>query len=161
MLCGLAGSGKTTYAEGLAQEGVIKLSIDEDMSEHGVAGVDFPVEDYRALEQAVLARHKAELIGHIAAGTSVALDYGFKSRDERNDYKGFIEEHGGRWRLLYFKVPPEELWRRIERRNESPGANAVYISREVFDMMLGWFEEPSGEGEEVIEVRSKQPPAAV
>jgi predicted kinase len=153
MLCGLAGSGKTTYAEGLVGAGVIKLSIDESMSEHGVAGVDYPIEDYQALEQTVLERHRAELVGHIAAGTAVALDYGFKTRSERDEYKDLIQSNGGRWRLLYFKVPPEELWRRIDHRNQSPAANAVYIPKEVFDLMLGWFEEPSGEGEEIIEAR--------
>ena len=149
MLCGPAGSGKTTYAEGLVAEGAIKLSIDESMAEHGRAGEDYPVEDYQNLEREVLRRHREQLVGAIAVGKNVVLDYGFRRREERDAYKAFIEENEGNWRLLYFVVSRDELWRRVSARNEQSGPNAV-LPEELFDDMLGWFEVPDGEGEEIV-----------
>jgi hypothetical protein len=32
------------------------------------------------------------------------LDYGLWRRSDRDAYKRLVDSHGGRWRLLYFKV---------------------------------------------------------
>jgi predicted kinase len=151
LLCGPAGSGKTTHAETLLAVGVTKLSIDEGMyAQHGEAGVDYPVEDYPARERDLLNGNRDRLIGLLAAGRSVVLDYGFWRRDEREDYKELIESHGGRWRLLYFRASPEALWRRIELRNSRADAGVPRISRALFERLLAQFEEPADEGEEII-----------
>lgn len=43
MMCGVAGSGKTTYAQQLEKEGYIRLSIDEELwSAYGRCGIDYP-----------------------------------------------------------------------------------------------------------------------
>jgi predicted kinase len=149
MLCGPAGSGKTTHAEGLVAEGAMKLSIDESMAKHGTAGEDYPVEEYPALEQEVLRENRELLVGAVAVGKSVVLDYGFGRRQQRDNNKALIEGSGGRWRLLYFAMSRDELWRRVRVRNEHAGSNAV-LSEQLFDEMFGWFEVPDGEGEEII-----------
>jgi|GEM_PF-2661292 len=50
LLCGLAGSGKSTFAQELVEAGVQKLSLDEEVyNRHGRAGVDYPAQDYLQL----------------------------------------------------------------------------------------------------------------
>ncbi len=47
MMCGVCGSGKTTYAKKKEQEGYIRLSIDEEMWKlYGRKGIDYPEEEY-------------------------------------------------------------------------------------------------------------------
>ena len=47
MMCGVCGSGKTTYAKKKEQEGYIRLSIDEEMWKlYGRKGFDNPEEQY-------------------------------------------------------------------------------------------------------------------
>ncbi|MGE7823289.1 AAA family ATPase [Paenibacillus sp. NPDC093718] len=40
MMCGVAGSGKTTFAQRLEQRGFVRLSIDEEMKKYGLQMVD-------------------------------------------------------------------------------------------------------------------------
>jgi len=47
LMCGVAGSGKTTFAQQLEMNGFIRLSIDEDIWKNkGRFGVDYPAEKY-------------------------------------------------------------------------------------------------------------------
>jgi septin family protein len=47
MMCGVAGSGKTTYAQQLEKEGFVRLSIDEEIWKvNGRYGIDYPAEKY-------------------------------------------------------------------------------------------------------------------
>lgn len=47
MMCGVAGSGKTTFAQRLETEGFVRLSIDEEIWKvNGRYGIDYPVEKY-------------------------------------------------------------------------------------------------------------------
>ena len=150
MLCGPAGSGKTTHAEKLVAQGASKLSIDESMAQHGKAGEDYPVEEYPALEREVLRKNREALVGAITVGETVVLDYGFGRREERDEYKALIEESGGNWRLLYFATPRDELWQRLRARNQQVGPNAMPVSQQLLDDMLRWFEVPNREGEEIV-----------
>lgn len=155
MLCGLTGSGKSTFAAKLVGQGLTKLSLDESMRErYGRVGVDFPGEKYRELEQGVNRDLKQELIGLLAAGQSVVLDYGFWERSNRNHFKQLIEEHGGTWQLLYFKADKDTLLERLEQRNERNDANAIYVTPTMLDDFIARFEEPQDEGEQIIEAGS-------
>ena len=50
MMCGVCGSGKTTYAKKKEKEGYIRLSIDEEMWKlHGRKGMDYPDNQYEEL----------------------------------------------------------------------------------------------------------------
>ncbi len=45
LMCGIAGSGKTTFSQRLEEQGFIRLSIDEEVwNTHGRYGIDYPVE---------------------------------------------------------------------------------------------------------------------
>jgi predicted kinase len=70
-------------------------------------------------------------------------------RSERDDYKALVSANGGRWRLLYFKADRETLLCRLAHRYANGGVGEV--TADMLDWMAANWEEPSGEGEEVLE----------
>lgn len=152
MLCGLPGSGKTTYAKRLMKEGkYLKLSIDEAVyARYGRYNIDYHHLDYRRLETATYRELDSLLEEILDSGNSVLLDYGFFLREQRDKYRKIARARGIKVRLLYFKVSREVLWKRLEARNLNGGPNALYVDEDLFERMHMRFEEPDGEGESII-----------
>ena len=152
MLCGLAGSGKTTYAERLERQGYVRVSIDEELwAAYGRYGVDYPPERYGELSDVVERHQRDRLASLIASRSDVVVDNSFWNRRARDDYKALIEAGGGRWRLVYLRVPPQELQRRLQLRSARFDANAAFpIDDVLFARYLDMFEEPVDEGEVVL-----------
>ncbi|WP_419885948.1 AAA family ATPase [Paenibacillus sp. B-A-8] len=153
MMCGVAGSGKTTFAQKLEKEGFVRLSIDEDIwATHGRFGVDYPEQNYDTYLKESELKLRGELVNLIQAKQHVVVDFSFWQRNRRNDYKQLIEEHSGVWELIYLKVQPDELRRRLLIRSERFDANAAFtITEDTLTRFLSGFETPAGEGEAVIE----------
>ncbi|RBQ22151.1 ATP-binding protein [Spongiactinospora rosea] len=154
MMCGIAGAGKTTYAQALVREGYTRLSIDEVVWEQfGRDAAEFESEDYERYKAAAEQTLWDELIRLMATGRPVVLDYSFWQRATRERYKALIESHGYRWELVYLKADPATLRQRLAVRNTKDGANRVTVSEELLNRYLTGFEEPVGEGERVIHQR--------
>jgi predicted kinase len=128
LLCGLTGSGKTTYARELEAAGAVRLSVDEVVEE--------------------LRRRLVELI---ESGHDVALDHGLWRRSDRDAYKRLIEAHGGTWRLLHFKADRDLLPQRLADRSRRGDANAMPLTPSDLEDFITRFEEPTGEGEELVQ----------
>jgi predicted kinase len=125
LLCGLTGSGKTTYAKRLEASGAVRLSVDEEIyARHGRYGVDYPMEEYFDRERPVVEELRHRLVELVESGQDVVLDYGLWRRSDRDAYKRLIEAHGGTWRLLYFKADREVLTQRLAERNRRDDAGA-------------------------------------
>ena len=153
LMCGLPGSGKTGYAMELVRRGHVRLSIDEVVWQRlgqRDAGLVLQPEAFDRLKEEVRARQRQELVELMAAGRDVVVDYSFWSRASRDDYKALIESHGCRWELVHLKADRTTLERRLAVRNGQEGANSVTVDQELFDRYLSDFQEPSGEGEQVI-----------
>ncbi len=152
LMCGVAGAGKTTYAQRLECEGYIRLSIDEEVwSRFGRYGINYDSTQYREHSAAVEKELRHRLVSFIQQGRDVVVDFSFWRRATRDAYKRLIEDAGGRWRLVYLKVDPAVLRARLHERRERFDANAAFpITDDILTSYLAGFEEPSGEGEEVI-----------
>lgn len=88
LLAGLTGSGKTTYAHELEAEGVLRLSVDEEVfARHGRHGIDYPEHEYPERERPVIRDVQKRLAEAVRAGQAVVLDYGLWLRSERDAYK--------------------------------------------------------------------------
>jgi predicted kinase len=152
MMCGVAGSGKTTFSQLLEKEGFVRLSIDEEIwVVNGRYGVDFPlekIEEYKKVAESKLRNYLIELIHD---KQQVVIDFSFWDRARRDQYKQLIETAGGKWQLIYLKVHPDNLRERLKIRNKRFDANAFPITEEVLTSYLNGFEIPKGEGELVIE----------
>ena len=88
MMCGVCGSGKTTYAKKKEKEGYIRLSIDEEMWKlHGRKGMDYPDNQYEELSEKVEAALRKKMLGLIKNGENVILDFSFWNKESRDYYK--------------------------------------------------------------------------
>lgn len=154
MMCGVAGSGKTTFAQRLEQQmDFVRLSIDEEIwATHGRYGMDYPIEMYEQLKVEAEINLRNELVHLLNEKRNVVIDFSFWQRKRRNEYKKLIEDGGGEWKLIYLKVHPNDLRERLRIRSQRFDANAAFtITEEILSSSLNGFEVPSGEGEIIIE----------
>ena len=152
MMCGVCGSGKTTYAKKKEQEGYIRLSIDEEMWKlYGRKGIDYPEEQYEKLSEQVEAALQKKLLSLIRQGKDVVIDFSFWSKENRNVYKELIQKAGAETELVYMKASKELLQKRLYKRNQVLNANSPFvITDELLEYHYHAFQEPCGEGEKVI-----------
>ncbi|MFC1435523.1 AAA family ATPase [Streptacidiphilus sp. N1-3] len=157
LLTGLPGAGKSTYARMLERKGTIRLSVDDQMASlHGLLGKDYNEHEHFALLAPVVEDVRRQLVELLRAGRSVVLDHGLGRRAERDDYKRLVTDHGGKWRLIHFRVEQVELLRRLANRNRDPEAGV--ISPEALAWITDHSEEPVGEGEELPDLPVGCPP---
>lgn len=151
LLCGLGGSGKSTYAQQLAEGGLHKFSLDEYVyTRYGRAIVDLPEQLYVQHYRTAKVELDKKLVSLMKQKQSAVLDYGFWRRASRDYYKQLIEENGGEWKLIYLKASPETLLRRLKERNKRTDANAFPVTEKMLRSYIERFEEPKNEGEEIL-----------
>lgn len=153
MMCGVAGSGKTTFAQRLERKGFIRLSIDEEIwATQGRYGIDYPIEKYEQFKAEAEFKLRNELVNLLKKKCNVVIDFSFWQQKRRNEYKKLIEDGGGIWKLVYLKVHPDTLRERLRIRSQRFDSNAAFtITEEILSSFLEGFEAPCGEGEIVIE----------
>ena len=138
LLCGVAGSGKTTLAQRFEAAGFVRLSVDESLwASHGRYGLDYPADRYAEFSERAEAQIRLDLVHLIGEGRNVVVDLSFWSRRSRDEYKALIESVGGRWRLIHLKVDPAILRERLAARRSRFDANAAFpITDELLDRYL-------------------------
>jgi predicted kinase len=137
LICGLPGSGKTTLAKQLAPEvPAVRLSPDE--WKHDL-DIDYYDEPRRVRLEQRLWRLGQELLG---LGQSVILENGFWAREEREELRLGGRTLGVAVELHFLEVPVDELWRRLEIRNERAVPGTVPIKREDLEKWAQQFEAP-------------------
>lgn len=150
LLCGLPGSGKTTYAKKLEARGITHLSSDYTVYErYGRYGIDYPEDKFRELEEIVRQDLERKLVRQIEEGKSAILDYGLWKKASRDYYKNLIEKHGGQWKLIHFNADPDVLLERVKDRNLQRADYAIPITEEMLKNFIHEFEEPINEGEDL------------
>lgn len=152
MMCGVCGSGKTTYAKQKEKDGYVRLSIDEELwKTYGRKGIDYPDSRYEELSEKTEAMLRERLIRLIKDGQNVVIDFSFWSRENRDFYRAVIEKAGGTPELVYMKASKETLQRRLKKRNTLINANSPFtITDEILTHHYNDFEEPQGEGEIIL-----------
>lgn len=117
LVCGLPGSGKTTFATRLeAERNAIRMCPD-DWIEAVLADPNDANEKAR-LRDAIEILQWELAKTYLAKGLTVILENGFWSQEERNQYAMEALEIGARIELYAMDSSDrDELWRRIEKRN--------------------------------------------
>ena len=147
-MCGLPGSGKTNYAKKLEAGGALRLTVDEELFRRH--GKDLDAQHIDQYKQEIKLDFKGLLEKAVKEGKSVALDYGFWKKLERDEYKQLAESVGAQWELLFFDMPLETLMLRIAERNITDPTSNHIISKELLEKFSTQLESPNGEGEEII-----------
>jgi predicted kinase len=152
LMCGVAGSGKSTYARSVEARGHVRLSVDEEIwRRFGRYGIDYDPSQYEHHTDVARESVREQILALIEQGRDVVVDSSLWKRSRRYEYKKLIEDAGGRWRLVYMRADPELLRARLRVRSERFDADAAFpITDALLDRYLQSFEPPCGEGEEVI-----------
>jgi predicted kinase len=128
LFCGLPGSGKTTLAKELESAGRgIRICTDDWQAE---LGVDHSDGEFHERLQARLYRHALELLRH---GQDVILEDGLWMRAERAEKLADAELAGARTEMHVFDLSLDEVWRRLQGRNQGRAHGAVSITRAELD----------------------------
>lgn len=138
LTCGPAGSGKSTYARGLAAKGIRRLGFDEIAWELG-----FRVHPLSDADSGVvhteLQRRLAVLV---TDGADVVVDTSFWSRKSRERYRRFLRPMGIEPEVHYVRTPREVILRRLTSRQGKAGDDAV-VPRDLALQFLANFEVPT------------------
>ena len=137
LICGLPGSGKTKLAKQLEQE-VRAVRFSPDEWKHDL-DIDYYDEQRRVRLEQRLWRLGQELL---ALGQSVILENGFWAREERDELRLGARTLGVAVELHYLEAPVDDLWPRLEIRNELAMPGTVPIKREDLDKWAAQFEAP-------------------
>lgn len=114
-------------------------------------GIDYPEEQYEELSGHVERALRERLLSLIKQGKDVVIDFSFWNRENRNIYKELIQNAGAETELIYMKAEKETLQKRLHKRNQVLNANSPFvITDEILEHHYNVFQEPCGEGENVI-----------
>lgn len=140
LLCGKTGSGKTTYAMKLEQQGAVRFSLDEWMIRLYGHDMTREVFDQRVRICEGMFLDLAEMLA--SRGLDVVIDSGFWRREARDRARRRLAHLGIAIELLYFQVPDRVLRERLQARNAALPAGTYVISEEMFATFSAWFEAP-------------------
>ncbi len=138
MLMGLPGSGKSTLARQLELERpALVLLPDEWMARIVRDGYDAERRESVKAVQLDLAQRVLTL------GSDVVLEFGFFSRVERDEARRRAAIARSEAKLIFLDPPFDEVWRRIEARNQSLPPDTFRVSLEHLRLCQQWLERPA------------------
>lgn len=138
LLCGPAGSGKTTHALKLERRGAVRLSMDEAVWDDGWQQDEPPQHRLDEL-YAGLKRDFDEALAH---GKDVVVDLSLADRAVRDEWRRLCGAAGVGYELLVFTAPFEVLWQRVKQRNDRHEANALRLTESRLRLYVDGFDWP-------------------
>jgi predicted kinase len=149
LIHGYLGAGKTTFARQLERDiPAIRFSHDEWMVR--LYGNDPPIEHFADFYRRICEQVEEIWPRCLELGIDVVLDFGFWSRQERNETRAKISTIGAQTRLYRLACLDDEAWQRIEKRNANL-QGSLTIDRNAFEGFKERF-EPLAPDEARIEI---------
>jgi predicted kinase len=137
-MCGPAGSGKSTIARQYEQQGMARLSFDQETWSRGITTMPLPHEVHRNIEHVLRAR----LVDLVRAGSDVVLDFSFWSRNMRDEYRELLRPFGVVPETVYLATDRATVLQRISARAARNGDD-FKISTELAAFYFDHFEVPT------------------
>lgn len=146
LLCGKICSGKSYYTKLLKQNNnAVILSCDEILFDLSLNDVG---DSHDALVEKVKKYFYKKSEEIMEAGVNVVLDFGFWSKQERNNISKYYLERNIDYEWHYIDISDEDWKKNIEERNQKVckiGANAYYVDEGLQIKLNSLFEKPSRE----------------
>jgi predicted kinase len=139
-MCGPAGSGKSTVALRYEEQGMTRLSFDQEAWSRGITAMPLPPEVRRDIERVLRAR----LVDFVRAGSDVVLDFSFWSRSMRDEYRGLLRPFGVAPETVYLATDRATVLQRIAARVARDGDD-FKISPDLAALYFDHFEVPTEE----------------
>jgi predicted kinase len=137
LMVGLAGAGKTTRARELAPaRRALLLSLDEWMKPL------FGAPDVGGKQDVLEGRLISVALAALRLGTSVVLDFGFWSQDERSSLRSLAASAGASCQVVYVPVDRETQLERIARRARLTPEQTYPMTEADVDRWRTQFEAP-------------------
>ncbi len=151
LLCGLPGSGKSTWSEKFVGENpnTVWYKLDKEFfKKHKSSFYGDKFQEYEdEIKKEILEKVKQDIAGN----KDVILDYGFWKKADREEYKRIVTDLGAESKLLYFKCEKGILLERLNKRNSQDLTHEHKIDEKMFEVFLAKFEEPCvGENFELL-----------
>ena len=151
LLCGLPGSGKSTWAMARARRRAMVFNSDQWMLR--LYGPHMPREVFDARLAACFGLIYEQTNRLTALGVDVVIDGFSWKRAQRRIALERLAACGAALSLLWFDVPLDELRRRLARRNAALPPDTFEITDTMLAEFAGWFEPPTeAEGIRVVRV---------
>lgn len=148
LMCGPAGSGKSTVAKKLKNKGMTILSYDEESFKRGI--IHHPLlESIRQEIQKILDEKMTTLI---LEKKDIVLDYSFWSKEMRINYILKLKKYGIEPIIYYVKTPKEICLARIRNRTGKQ-PNEILLTEALASKYYDQFQPPSPEEAVVIEIK--------
>ncbi|MGC5628638.1 AAA family ATPase [Georgenia sp. Z1344] len=112
LMCGPAGSGKSTVARELEAGGMVRLSIDVEAWARGERTMPLDPRVRDEIEDELRAR----LLDLVRAGRDVVVDLSFWSRAMRDDYRALLSATGIVPETIYLGTPKDVCLARLRAR---------------------------------------------
>jgi len=137
-MCGPAGSGKSTVARRYEQQGMTRLSFDQEAWSRGITAMPLRQDVRRDIEDALRAR----LVELVRAGTDVVMDFSFWSRSMREEYRELLRPFSVVPETVYLATDRATVLSRIAARTARDGDDFA-ISAELAASYFDHFEVPT------------------
>ncbi len=142
LICGLPGSGKTTFASKLdVKLGAVRFSLDEWLT--SLYGQENSQQNNKELEDRCKLLICKMARRMLRRGISVSLDFGFPTKAERDNYRQFAEKLGAQCQLCYLTANEAVLRQRVLAASQKSAPQATVITN--FENALSGFEIPHGQ----------------
>jgi predicted kinase len=137
-MCGPAGSGKSTVARQYEQQGMTRLSFDQEAWSRGITTMPLPPGVHREIEGELRAR----LVDLVRAGADVVLDFSFWSRGMREEYRELLRPLGVVPETVYLATDRVTVLKRVSARAARDGDD-FELAAELAARYFDHFEPPT------------------
>jgi predicted kinase len=142
LMVGLPCSGKTTLARKLEFErSALRLTPDEWQVR--LFGQDMAEPEHKIRQDLIETMLWEVAARALVLGTNVILDFGFWSREEREDFRWRAKKLGANSEVHFLEVPEAELMQRLAARNAQLSEGVFHIPEEMMKPYVALFQAPT------------------